>query len=464
MATFSIATFVFTLQFFWVYLDDMVGKGLNLTILLKLIGFVIMHWIPLVLPLSLLLSGIMTFGNLGETYEIVAVKASGISLLRFMRPLIIVASCISTCAFIMFNNVIPVQELRLELLKHDIIVKQPAFDIKEGVFYNKLRGFVLKIGHKEKDDSTIRDVVIFETNNALQDNLITAQSGVMRTTADQKFLEFVLYNGVRYQEKGQSGSLKNDFIRMGFKQYSKLIDMSSLLLGKSKDEAMEKNAKMLSVRQIDYNIDSLKKYNTQLLERFKKESKPLFAFNKYADSSWVIKDTFTSKPANSFYKLIPDSLQQIICQNTLASLNATVGNISISTTDYKTKTDSLRVHEIVWHQRFTYSIACLLLFFIGAPLGSIIRKGGLGTPLIFAIIFFAIFYLLNTFGERFSKEYVMSAFSGIWLSTFVLLPIALFLIYKARKDSQLFNNEFYFRLFRKTKAIFSQNKKNNHDK
>jgi len=454
-ATFSIAVFVFTLQFFWLYLDDMVGKGLNMMILLKLIGYVIVHWVPLALPLSMLLSGIMTFGNLGESFEIVAIKSAGISLLRFMRPLIITASGISLIAFIFLNFFIPVAELKLETLKHDIILKQPAFDIKEGVFYNKLRGFVIKIGKKEKDDSTIRNVVIFEGNNSIQDNLITAESGVMRITKDKKFLEFVLYNGWRYQEKGIPNSMNTDYIRMGFKQYSKLLDLSSLEMGKTNEEGLERNPKMLSIRQIDYTLDSLIKSNKELRKKFDKNIDTSFRFvHNKIEFPKTIKDKKIVR-AKKFDDLIPDSLKFTVYQNSIIHNNLAIESLHNITTDLKTKSDSLRIHEIEWHKRFTYSFACLVLFLIGAPLGSIIRKGGLGTPMVFAIIFFAIFYLLNTFGEKLAKENVMSAFAGIWLSIFVLLPVAFFLIFKAMRDSQLFNNEFYFRLFRKIKSIIA---------
>ncbi len=432
----------------------MVGKGLNFLVLLKLIGYVVIHWVPLALPLSMLLSGIMTFGNLGESFEIVAIKSAGISLLRFMRPLIVIASGISLVAFVFLNFFIPVAELKLETLKHDIILKQPAFDIKEGVFYSKLRGFVIKIGKKEKDDSTIKNVVIFEGNNNVQDNLITAESGVMRVTKDKKFLEFVLYNGCRYQEKGQPNSLNTDYIRMGFKQYSKLLDLSGLQMGKTNEEGLERNPKMLSIRQIDYTIDSLIVSNKELKKKFDKNIDTSFVFTTYKTPAIQIKNNQIAK-AKNFDALIPDSLRFKVYQNSIIVNNLAIESLNMIGNDYKEKTSSLKAHQIEWHKRFTYSIACLLLFLIGAPLGSIIRKGGLGTPLVFAIVFFAIFYLLNTFGEKLSKENVMSAFSGIWLSIYVLLPVAFFLIFKAMRDSQLFNNEFYFRLFRQIKTLIS---------
>jgi lipopolysaccharide export system permease protein len=455
-ATFLIAEFVLTLQFFWLYLDDMVGKGLNFFILLKLISLVVVNWIPLALPLAMLLSSIMTFGNLGETFEIVAIKAAGISLLRFMRPLIIVACLITVIAFLSLNYFIPVSILKLESLKHDIIVKQPAFDIKEGVFYNKIPGFVIKIGKKEKDDSTIKNIVIFETNNATQDNAIVASSGVMRLTADKKFLEFILYNGCRYEERGIKNSLQTDYIRMGFKQYSKLLDLSSLQMSNTNQNGVEKNAQMLSVRQIDYTLDSLKKYNKSIATSIYNQSKILFNFSKYKDTGWLKKDTFKYKATTQFSKLIPDSVKALVYQNNIIAISIALGNITNATNIYKQTAESLKNYEIEWHKRFTFSIACLVLFLIGAPLGSIIRKGGLGTPLVFAIGFFAIFHLLNTFGSKLAKEGVLSSFTGIWLSTFVLTPVALFLIYKALKDAQLFNSEFYFRFFRKIKALINK--------
>jgi lipopolysaccharide export system permease protein len=229
--------------------------------------------------------------------------------------------------------------------------------------------------------------------------------------------------------------------------------MSSLQMGNGNEQTLEKHPKMLTIRQIDYTIDSIKKSSVFLEKKLLLDMKPLFKFSKFSDSGWLKKDTFKFKSVTTFNKLIPDSIKTIVYQMSLATVNTAIGNISTTVTDYRTKFESLRAHQIEWHKRFTYSLACLVLFLIGAPLGSIIRKGGLGTPLVFAIIFFAIFYLLNTFGEKFSKEYVMSSFAGIWLSTFVLVPVAFFLIYKALKDSQLFNGEFYFRLFRRIKSF-----------
>ncbi|MBS1627534.1 MAG: LptF/LptG family permease [Bacteroidetes bacterium] len=447
-ATFLISIFVLVLQFFWVYLDDFVGKGLDTGTLFYLIGMVAIHWVPLALPLALLLSSIMTFGNLGETFEIVAIKAAGIPLLRFMRPLFITSVFISGIAFLFANNIIPYAELKLDTLKYDIIISKPAFDIKEGVFYNKIDGYIIKIGKKEKDDSTIRNIVIYEKNYNLQDNLLVAESGIMRTTPDKKFLEFVMHNGWRYQEKGPHQTFATDYIKTHFKEYKKVFDLKSFQLNKTNDSSLY-NPKILSVRQLQKAVDSIKNNDSIYIKRATIEINPYLTFTKYKDSVWPKHiDTTYSYP-----KSLADSISLLVFERVANQINLVKANANILNNDYLMKQQSLRNHEIEWHRKFTLSFACLVLFLIGAPLGSIIRKGGLGSPLVFAIVFFVLFHLLNTFGEKFAKEGVTSVFVGMWLSTLVLIPVGIFLIYKAMRDSQLFNQEFYFRLFRSIKTI-----------
>src|SRR6476660_5168226 len=202
VATFFITLLVLIMQFFWLWIDDFVGKGLSTGIILEFTWYQTAALVPLALPLSLLLSSIMTFGNLGESFELVAIKSAGISLLRFMRPLFIVAILISGVAFLFENNIIPFANLKLDALKWDMVATKPAFDIKEGQFYSKLEGYVIKIGKKDKDDSTIHEVIIYERNYGLQDNLMTAQSGIMRVTPDKRNMEFILRDGWRYEERG----------------------------------------------------------------------------------------------------------------------------------------------------------------------------------------------------------------------------------------------------------------------
>lgn len=464
LVTFLISLFVLVMQFFWLYIDDLVGKNVDFIILMKLIGVVAITWVPLALPLALLLSSIMTFGNLGETFEIVAIKSAGIPLLRFMRPLLLVTIGLSIVAFFFANNIIPYAQLKLARIKYDIIVAKPAFDIKEGVFYNKIDGYVIKLGKKEKDDSTIRNIVIYERTQGqgLQDNLLVAESGIMRVTPDSRFLEFIMKNGWRYQEKGQRQTTNTEFIRLGFKEYKKVFDLKSFKMNNTEDSNFRYDPKMLSIRQLNVVMDSMRRTNKNYSKRAAIEIDPYFTFPKYADTGWIKTDTLKPTKATSFASLIADSIRTIVYDRSANQSSGAGTNISLLADDYSRKMESFNSHEIEWHRKFTLSVACIVLFLIGAPLGAIIRKGGLGTPLVFAVVFFVLFHLLNTFGEKFARGDVTSPFVGMWLSTIVLIPIGAFLTYKAMRDSQLFNKEAYYRLFKSVRvflANFSSSKR-----
>lgn len=452
------------MQFFWLYIDDFVGKGLGTNIIFEFILYQSAVLVPLALPLSVLLSSLMTFGNLGESFELVAIKSAGISLLRFMRPLLIVSIFISGIAFVFANYVIPVANLKSRTLLGDIVYAKPAFDLKEGVFYDKIPNFAIKIGKKEENDSVIRDVIVYEQGNSLQDNFIIAKSGIMRVSADKRFLEFNLKNGWRYQERGNPYAQENsEYIRIGFKEYKKQFDLGTLgFTNRTADSVNRNNEKMLSMRQLEVAMDSLKKEIKVTEEQNLANMFLQFRFAKLVDSAWTTKTTVgsvipdsISKKAKDFDGLLPDSARLNVnqtVQNIAGSLRISAESIS---SILKEKERNLRKHQIEWHRKIALSLACLVLFLIGAPLGSIIRKGGLGTPLIFAIVFFMVFYFSSTTGEKFAKEDTLTPFTGMWLATFVLVPIGLFLTYKAMRDSQLFNKDKYARLLR----IFRKGKK-----
>ncbi|MBS1932810.1 MAG: LptF/LptG family permease [Bacteroidetes bacterium] len=451
IATFFITLFVLVLQVFWLYIDDMVGKGLDFITIGRFILYVAATLVPLALPLAVLLSSIMTFGNLGETFELVAIKSAGISLLRFMRPLFIVTIMICGIAFLFNNYIIPVAQLKMQTLKYDIIVAKPAFDIKEGVFYDKIEGYVIKIGKKEKDDSTIRNIIIYEQNYNLQDNMIIAQKGKMKVT-NNNFLEFDLQDGWMYQERGNHLSTNTEFIRIGFKEYKKVLDLSSFKLSRSDENQFKGNYQMLNMKQLGKNIDSLKRSDTAYLAKNEKELKPFINFQKYADSNWNNIKMPEKIKATSFLNLLPDSVRRSVIEHSISVSNSARTLQEPSAITYENEQKDLRLHLIAWHDKITMSIICLVLFLIGAPLGSIIRKGGIGLPLIFAVIFFVVFFLLNGYGEKFAKQEVLKPFAGKWLATVALLPVGIFLTYKALNDSQLFNKEFYFRLLRRFRS------------
>ncbi|RYF87323.1 MAG: YjgP/YjgQ family permease [Chitinophagaceae bacterium] len=447
IATFFITLLVLVMQFFWLYIDDFVGKGLSVGLILEFIMYQSTSLVPLALPLAVLLSSLMTFGNLGESYELVAVKSAGISLLRFMRPLFIVSLLISGVAFLFSNYIIPVSNLKSRTMLTDIVWAKPSFDLKEGVFYDKIPGFSIKVGKKEENDSVIRDIIIYEQKSYLQDNFIVASDGIMRVAANKRDLEFILKNGWRYEERGNVPT-STEFIRLGFKNYKKVFDLSSFgLQQRTADSVNKNNARMLSMRQLNVAIDSIKKVNAKIGSRVKIDVFSSMPFTSNLDSNW--KASMKPIKRTNFDAFIPDSIRSTVIERTRGKIESMKAANEANYNLYKEQSRTLRLYKIEWHKKLTLSLACLVLFMIGAPLGSIIRKGGLGTPMIFAIGFFMLFYFSSTSGEKFAKEGEWGMVPGMWFSFFILIPIGVFLIYKAMNDSQVFNKDFYNRFIQK---------------
>ncbi len=451
--TFFIAFFILMMQSLWKYIDDLVGKDLDLITVGKFLWYASASLLILAIPIAILISSIMAFGNLGESFELVAIKSSGISLLRFMRPLIIFSVFLCAVSFFFANNVIPVANLRFKTLYYDIVFKKPALDLKEGKFYTQIPGYAIKIGKKDKDQKTIHNVVIFEMQSGLQDNSIVAEKGLMGISADKKYLEFTLQNGFRYQERGNMGDTSTEFIQVGFKEYKKLFDVSSLQMKNTPDTVFKNDSRMLTLRQLNRSIDSLKKVADSFEQRMKKETAATLKYANIADSTWK-KTIVTKQTVKVFKDLLPDSAKQQVHDQAISFVNSLKNTYQFTGGEWEAKKNDVRRSEIEWHRKFSFSLACLVLFFIGAPLGSIIRKGGLGMPLVVAIIFFILFHLLNIFGEKFAKENVTSVIVGMWMAVIVLIPVGAFFTYKAMHDSQLFNKEFYYRFFKNIGKLF----------
>lgn len=444
-ATFFITLMVLVMQFFWLWIDDFVGKGLSTGIILEFILYQSAALVPLALPLAVLLSSLMTFGNLGESYELVAVKSSGISLLRFMQPLMVLVLGICGVAFFFGNYLIPVAVLKSRTLLGDIVYAKPAFDLKEGVFYDKLNGFAIKIGKKE-NDSIIKDIVIYEQGSSLQDNFIVATEGIMRVSDSKRFLEFNLKNGWRYQERGVQNSPATEFIRLGFKGYKKSFDLASFQFQRSSDSVNKSNSRVMTLKQLKVAIDSMQVREKLVNTRLKAEVFNQSNFTNYLDSNW---STALPLPVKKMEQLIPDSIKGIVHQTAISKIASLKITNDVFLQQFEGEQRELRRYQIEWHRKISLSFACLVLFIIGAPLGSIIRKGGLGNSMIFAIIFFMLFYFISNTGEKFAKEGSLNVFIGMWLSTFVLVPIGIFLTYKAVNDSQLYNKDYYRNIWRR---------------
>ncbi|HVI46999.1 MAG TPA: LptF/LptG family permease [Chitinophaga sp.] len=458
VATFFVTLFVLVMQFLWKYVDDLVGKGLDTGVIIQLIAYTSATLVTLALPLAVLLSSIMTFGNLGESFELVALKSSGISLLRFIRPLLFVCSIIGVLAFLFANYVIPVANLQAKSLLYDITNSKPAFNIKAGVFYRDIPGYTIKVAQKDKDNQTIHQVMIFDYQSGGGEKIILAEKGQMVLTANKRFLYFILDNGWRYEERGNRGyTVPGDMIRLGFKKYSKAFDLSSFAFNRLNMDLFASNQQMLNIRQLDVAIDSLKKVEKQFSKTINAYVSVRFPFTRWKDTGWV-----TSAPPlkeKNFAAIIPDKSRRSVLERAEQNVRETQSALETPTKEFEDKHAVMLLHKVEWQRKFTLAAACVVMFLIGAPLGSIIRKGGLGTPLVFAVIFFVIFNIFFMIGEKMARSGVMYTWSGMWLSNIVLLPIAAFLIYKAMNDSQLFNKEFYFRIIQNVRKFLRRFKK-----
>lgn len=462
VATFFVTWFVLLMQFLWKYIDDLVGKGLDIPVILELISYTSASLITLALPLAVLLSSIMTFGNLGESFELVALKSSGISLLRFIRPLLFVCIVIAVLAFLFANYVIPVANLRAKSLLYDITNSKPAFNIKAGVFYSDIPGYTIKVARKEKDNRTIHQVMIFDKSTGGSgtgaDKLILAEKGTMELSSNKRFLYFVLQDGWRYEERNLRGStVPGELIRMGFKEYRKAFDLSSFAFSRLDMGLFASNQQMLNIRQLDKAIDSLKKEEALFSRTVNAYVSSRYGFFKWKDTGWL-----ASAPplhVSQFKDIVPEKNIKYTLERVEQNIRETLNNLESTAKEYNDKHSVMLLHKVEWQRKFTLAFACIVMFLIGAPLGSIIRKGGLGTPLVFAVIFFVIFNIFFMVGEKMARKDVLTTWSGMWLSNIVLMPIAAFLIYKAMNDSQLFNKEFYFRIFQIIQKFLKKYKK-----
>lgn len=450
--TFFIALFILLMQFLWKYIDDLVGKGLEWYIIVKLMFYASSTFVPLALPLSILLSSLMMFGNLGEHYELVTLKAAGISLGRIMRPLIVVSICISALAFYFSNVVLPMANLKFLSLLYDVREKKLAFNLKEGVFYDGIEGFVIRVGKKEKDGNTIRDIMVYDhTKHFGNVSLTTAEWGKMELSPDKKYLVFRLYHGTNYEERIdlQNNETRRPFQRTEFSEQYQMFDLSTFQLTRTDENLFKKNYEMQNVGQLSHSIDSIKlqlvsernMYELSFMNNLKfypglHDAKPLKVDRDKKFNPSVI---YNFKPGNRYG----------ILETALNAAKSSKENLENSKEAIYNKSKLVFKHQIVYHKKFAFSIACFLLFFIGAPLGAIIRKGGLGMPAVISTLFFILFWVISFVGEKYAAEGVVPPWQGIWFASAVLMPIGIFLTIKATNDASLFDVDAWENFFKK---------------
>lgn len=455
--TFFIALFVLLMQFIWLYIDDMLGKGLEWYVITELLIYASASLVPLAMPLSILLASLMTFGNLGEHFELVSFKAAGISLQKVMQPLIILVAILSFGAFFFANNVIPVANLKFYSLFHDIRSQKPAFNILPDVFYNEIDGYVIRVKGKEirEDGDLLKDVMIYNhTENVGNRQLTIADSAIMKMSDDKSYFSIKLFNGIDYQDKYEGRRDKiYPLSRFKFEEHEMRIDMSGFKMDRTDEELFKEDYRMLNLEQLANKTDTLKKYNIKRANEFYATLKSSYLIN---DSLNIQKKNLIKY--NSFeevFNRFSNEDKQQIYNLALNSARTNKGRASAALVETDFHQENLLNIQIEWHRKFTFSIACLIMFFIGAPLGAIVKKGGLGMPVVISVVFFLLFWILSMMGEKSAKEMVIEPYQGMWLATAVLFPLGIFFTYKATTDSAMFNIDAYFNFF---KNIFKKKK------
>lgn len=446
--TFFIALFILLMQFLWKYIDDLVGKGLEWYIIAELLFYASSTFVPLALPLAVLLSSIMTFGNLGEHYELVAMKASGISLRKIMSPLIVVSVAISVFAFLFSNNVLPVANLKFKSLLYDVRQQKLALNIKEGVFYNGIENFVIRVGQKDPDGQTIHDVMIYNHSDQLGNTrLTTAQSGKMRMTADQHYLQFTLFDGIDYQEKTDQRSYRKTrpFQITHFGETVRYFDLGSFALNRTDEVFFKSNYQMMNMSQLQYTLDSLQR---DLQKRYTDFPGMVASRSYHLSRCDTIMSVSKTLPGQLITKANQADKKRII-EEAIAQATANREFVFNSKEDWKSREETLYKHQIAWHQKLSLSFACLVFFFIGAPLGAIIRKGGLGLPVVISTLLFITYHIISITFEKYTRAGLLPAWQGMWIASMILLPVGVFLTRKATLDSPLLDMESWNRFMKK---------------
>ncbi len=457
LLTFAISVFILLMQFLWQYIEDFIGKGLEISVMARLLCYTSLTFVPLALPLAILLSSLMCFGNLGEYYELVAMKASGISVWKVMRPLLLFSVAMSVMAFFFSNNVLPYANLKMRSMLYDVTRKKMTLEIPEGVFYRGIDKYVIRVGRKGADGGSLYDVMIYDHSGGQGNVMVTvADSGYMAMTPSQREMVFTLYDGYNYSEMVDDKNYRDrrPFQKMSFKRQLITFDMSQFDMGHTDEDAFKSHQDMMNIKQLNYSIDSLMRRDAADRERFVSNSYRRYQnltadAGAFADSDARQRrrrgEALESDSIATFFWPLTSNFSEKDRKTIIDMAVSTAGsmreNVAFNAKDFGRRDVNIRKHEQVLHKKFTLSVACLLFFFIGAPLGAIIRKGGLGMPVVVSVAFFVVYYIITITSERVALSGDMPVFLGAWLSSMVLFPIGFFLTFKAVTDSAIMDAE-----------------------
>ena len=456
--TFFICLFIFMMQFLWRYVDELVGKGLEIKVLAQFFFLSALTLIPLSLPLAILLAALMTFGNFGERYELLSMKAAGIPLLRIMQPVILFCVLLGLTSFFFQNVVGPKAQKELWTLIVSMKQKSPEVDIPEGVFYSDIDGYNIYVKQKDRETGILKDVLIYNFSDGFENaHIIWAAEGKLELTADKQHLYLHLYNGEQFENlKSQAGLSRNvPYRRETFREKHTLIQFDTQF-NMVDGNFLNRRSDIKNMNEITHAIDSLTAYADSLGRSMHSDimqstyKAPILS---KSDSVKIQEEKLSVINIDSVFNTLTsaEKLKTLsTCENRLSSLSS-----DWSMKSYLTKeTDAnIRGHRSDWHKKITLSLACIIFFFIGAPLGAIIRKGGLGMPVVISVLIFVLYYIIDSGATRVAKSGEMNIVLGTWMSTIILAPLGGFLTYKSNKDSVVFNIDVYVNFFRKLLGI-----------
>ena len=442
---FVILFFIFILQSVWLFIAELAGKDLDLVMVLKFLLFAMPRIVPLVLPLSVLLASIMTFGNLAENYEFAAMKSAGISLQRAMKSLIIFISILSIIAFLFANNVIPYAEYKFINFRRNIAQLKPAMAIAEGQF-SDVGLFNIKVNKKSGTNGNILTGITIHKKSPMGDGsktVIKAKNGELISSEKSSTLKLVLNDGNYYEDvipKNYEDRKKVPFAKSTFKKYIINIDLSKLNAIDVDNASVSNTNTMLNLNELTYTLDSLNKNrNTEILS-FSENINQRIGIPR---NNTIIAPLIKNKPLKPLPKdilsLYKADEKLAVLKFAASTVESTMFTIEGTNTELNNKQKNINGHLLAIYDKFVIAFACFLMFFIGAPLGAIIRKGGLGLPIVFAILIFISFHFINTFGKRVSQEDQLTPFLGAWMSSIILTPLAILLTYRATNDIGLIN-------------------------
>lgn len=458
LLTFSISVFVLLMQFVWKYIDDMVGKGLEFGIIAELLLYASATFVPMALPIAILFASIMTMGNFGEKYELVAMKAGGISISRVMLPMAVVAVLLTGMAFYFANNVMPEAMLRYRMTLYDVTRKKPAVNIRPGEYYKDIDGYVIRVGNKAPDGRTLQDIIIYDhTKGVGETNVIVARNGIMQTTMDNRYMLFSLIDGYSYSEPTTGEYYdKRPLTTVKFGHQTISFDISSFAYNRSTEDLFEGGYQMMNVSEL---TEAVKRLDTNLLRRYEESRRDMegnmILWHRRNDSTFLAHAAANSTDVHKYIKQMTPMQRSKVYNRARFIASSVVSDSKNYNEVIQADREYINRHEIEKQRKFTLSVACLLLFLIGAPFGSIVRKGGLGMPLVASVGFFVLYYVVGMIAEKAVRE---SAFGpeGMWLSTVVMLPIGIFLTLQATTDSSLFDAATWRRFFA---HVFGRKKK-----